>query len=64
MTLIHVGLVVNFVLMVFSWVLFFKLFQRKGNDEDLRLQIKSVREDVRLVTKNPAAARRKLKSGQ
>jgi hypothetical protein len=64
MTLVYVGLAVNFIFIVVSWVLFFKLFQRKGDDEDLRLQIKSAREDIYLVTKNPAAARRKLKSSQ
>ena len=61
MTLIYVGLITNFIFLAVSWILFFKTFQRKAAAADLRLQVKSLREDVDLVTKNPASARRKLK---
>lgn len=62
MTLIYTGLIVNFLCLVTSWVLFFKFFRKKDSDVDLHLKIEEIREDLRLVTKNPAAARRKLNS--
>ncbi len=64
MTLVYASLALNFIFMISSWVLFFKIFQKKADIENLHSQIKSVREDVDLVTKNPSAARRKLKSSK
>ena len=60
MTLIYVCLILNFIFLIGSWVFFFKIFRLK--DMNTCFEIQEIREDLKLVTKNPAAARRKLKS--
>ena len=62
MTIIYTGLVVNFILLVSSWVFFFRFFKKKNDDACVLSQIAEIKKDLFLVTKNPAAARRKLKS--
>jgi len=62
MTLIYVGLILNFAVMVGSWFLFLKILRLKGLDTHLELE--NIKSDLELVARNPAAARRKLKSKQ
>ena len=60
MTLIYAGLLLNFAATVASWVIFFKFLKLK--DLNSYIELDEIREDLELVTKNPAAARRKLKN--
>lgn len=62
MTLIYIGLAFNFLMMVGSWIAFFKIFKLKSLES--YLEIENIKEDLALIARNPAAARRKLKSGQ
>ena len=66
MSIVSVGLLTNFLLLVGSWVFFFKFFERKdkNSEEKIYTEIDQLKKDLILVTKNPAAARRKLKSGE
>ena len=60
MTLIYIGLAFNFLMMVGSWIAFFKILKLKSLESYLEMQ--NIKEDLVLVARNPAAARRKLKS--
>ena len=66
MSIVSVGLLANFLLLVGSWVFFFKFFERKdkNSEEKIYAEIDELKKGLLLVTKNPAAARRKLKSGE
>ncbi len=66
MNLIYIGLLVNFILLILSWVFFFSFFKPKNSisDKKMHSEIEEIKKDIILVTKNPAAARRKLKSGE
>ena len=60
MILIYIGLAFNFLMMVGSWFAFFKILKLKSLESYLERQ--NIKEDLVLVARNPAAARRKLKS--
>ena len=62
MTIVYIGLLINFLALVGSWVIFFKFLKLK--DMSTYMEIEELRGDLDLVTKNPAAARRKLKKRQ
>jgi hypothetical protein len=60
MTLIYIGLALNFAMMIGSWVVFFKFMKLVNLSSEINLE--EIKEDLDLVIKNPAAARRKLKN--
>ena len=66
MNLIYVGILINFVLLISSWFFFFSFFKPKNSisDKKIHSEIDEIKKDLILVTKNPAAARRKLKSSE
>ena len=60
MTIIYIGLALNFVMMIGSWVVFYKFMKLVNFSSEINLE--EIKEDLDLVIKNPAAARRKLKN--
>tara|TARA_Y100001973_G_scaffold106822_1_gene188420 strand:- start:10299 stop:10499 length:201 start_codon:yes stop_codon:yes gene_type:complete len=66
MTFVYTLISINFLIMVASWFVSYKIFRRKIDKENphLRSELDALREDVNLVAKNPSAARRKLNSNK
>ena len=63
MTLTYTLITVNFLLMIASWFVSYKIFKNKTtvDNQEVRTELDNIRKDLDLVARNPAQARRELK---